>query len=108
MCGSRFRLVRERSRRRARSLVEHWRGLDGACELLVVAGGELPPSSELPFNVTPWQPIMSGIKQRILALRRRANTAPARVEGSESCDVESGRNLGLGVNDPTGGEAGVS
>lgn len=75
---SKLRSSRERSHSRATSLKdsmrEHWRGLDGAYTL---AGEECQQG---PFGVAGWQPIMSGIKERILGLRKRANTAPARLE----------------------------
>ena len=33
-----------------------------------------------PFGIAGFMPVMTGIKERILGLRQRANTAPARIE----------------------------
>lgn len=66
----------------------HWSGgLDGACDDVHLAGEVRRQDSVhevasvvVQFGVVKWTPIMAGIKERILGLRRRANTAPARVE----------------------------
>lgn len=73
--------------RELRMSTEHWAGLDGAYEYF--AGEDRTPDSA--FGVVGWQPIMAGIKERIMGLRSRANTAPARVESGTLATLRIGR-----------------
>ena len=74
---SMVRHVRNRSRSASARFGErHFGGLDGVCELLDVLAGEPGPIS---LGIRG-HAIALGMKERIRGLRRRANTAPARME----------------------------
>lgn len=78
--GEKSRLRRATSK----SLREFWQ-VDGACCDIVLAG-HLPQDDvvarQLSFFATRRHAVMDGIRQRIAGLRKRAETAPGRLEWS--------------------------
>lgn len=88
---SRSRSARRRLRDSSHSLVEHLRSVDGVYEVLTGSSDDgrgrgksgFGSANDVGLCFGMRIPVMAGIRERILGLRRRAGTAPGRLEGAD-------------------------